>query len=130
MNLSQFTAASNAGNVSTVQFMNRGEQLEYLVVVKDGLLSQSGQPLKCDGAAGMIFSRTYAIDRYGNLFSKMEAVAPGRGSRFNHSSYCAGKEILCAGTLGCDNGRLVYISGQGRLRRPVEGEGRRTGLQG
>jgi hypothetical protein len=110
MNLSQFTAAGNAGNVSTVQFMNRGERLEYLVVVKDGLLSQGGQPLKCDAGAGVIFSRTYAIDRYGNLFSKMEAVAPNRALRFNHSSYCAGKEILCAGTLACDNGRLVYVS--------------------
>ena len=54
----------------------------------------------------------YAIDEYGNLFAKNSRALNGVGY-FNHSSFNAGKDILCAGMLETLNtGELVMISNQ------------------
>jgi hypothetical protein len=54
----------------------------------------------------------YAVDKYGNMYSislndRKETVGAGQ---FNHSSFCAGKEIVVAGTIAWKDGFLLYIS--------------------
>jgi len=62
----------------------------------------------------------YAMDRYGNLFQSEEfkgaalafqgrAVGQSGLERFNHSSFNAGREVICAGFIGIQQGVLVWI---------------------
>jgi hypothetical protein len=59
----------------------------------------------------------YAMDRYGNLFF-MEVKGTGlRG--FNHSSFCAGKGVICAGMLWFYEGYLLYIDNDSGHYKPT-----------
>jgi hypothetical protein len=90
--------------------------MEHMLVVDDGVLMRQGEPFDCaldvrvsKGAPDRrIIAETYAADKYGNLFSK--PIKGFNGTFFNHSSYCADKEVMCAGTIACKDGKLLYIS--------------------
>lgn len=57
----------------------------------------------------------YAIDRYGNLFESREFTAQqlqqygANVKYFNHSTFNAGRNVICAGLIGIQNGQLVWI---------------------
>ena len=64
----------------------------------------------------------YAMDRYGNLFQSEELggaaltqAATNLGqlatamAKYNHSSFNAGRDVICAGLIGIQNGYLVWI---------------------
>jgi hypothetical protein len=110
MTYGQFTATAAAmDDANRVEYLNRKQRLEFLVTIQNGLLYQDGalldhlDPKDKDD----LWTNTYAVDQYGNIFSK---AAKWRGVFFNHSSYCAGKAVLCAGTIGCYQGKLLYLS--------------------
>jgi hypothetical protein len=74
----------------------------------------------------------YALDGYGNLFvispdvfkglgqdapsatqknaSKQMKEHFGNGTRVNHSTFLAGKEVACAGEIVIEDGKLLYVS--------------------
>ena len=113
MSYSQFSqAATDVDSLGTpadrVEFMNRRQRLDHLIMIQNGLLYQNGELMSSDIVRQMIYADTFAVDKYGNFYSKK--IKYGSALRFNHSSYCAGKEVLCAGTLACHQGRLLYIS--------------------
>lgn len=115
MSYEQFVSAAGETN-DRVYFMNRSERMEHLLTIDNGLLYRQGEPYDCAldvrqarGAFDRrIVAETYAADKYGNIFSK--PINGFNGTFFNHSSYCAGKEILCAGTLATKDGKLLYVS--------------------
>lgn len=132
-----FMALGASTGGSQVEFMNRTDRLKYLVVIKNGILYQGGMPYSCNSKAKGIMDKTtkkirpgsieysidavtYAMDKYGNIYSKKggENVKEG-GLRFNHSTYCAGKEIVCAGTLACLNGHLLCMTNSSGHYKPT-----------
>jgi hypothetical protein len=118
-----FIALGAQSGGEQVEFMNRGERMKYLLVVKNGLLYQGGALYSCTvkriRGESFIEAATYAMDKYGNLFSKKEAVASKDSLRFNHSTYCSGKEIICAGTLACLDGHLLKITNSSGHYKPT-----------
>jgi hypothetical protein len=66
----------------------------------------------------------YAMDRYGNLFygrqPSTEEIHFRYGeefSRYNHSTFNAGHKVICAGNIGINKGKLVWIdNGSGHYR--------------
>jgi hypothetical protein len=91
---------------SRVEYLDRKQRMEHLLVIDGGRFTRDGSPVNL-AQGNAIWADTYAMDRYGNIFSKEFQMGD---AFFNHSSYCAGKEILCAGTIGIVNGVLVYFS--------------------
>ncbi len=61
----------------------------------------------------------WSMDRYGNLFVKDSQGLNGKGY-FNHSSFNAGNEVICAGMIVFNaNGVLVHIdNGSGHYQPP------------
>jgi hypothetical protein len=122
MGMGQFVATSAHLGVERVEFMKRDERVEHLLIVKDGLCYQGGVPYSCDTKSGTgyvaVKAATFAMDRYGNLFSKKVAAASREGLRFNHSTYLAGKEVICAGTITCLDGKLLKITNMSGHYRP------------
>lgn len=122
MTTGAFVAAGAAGNVQQVEFMKRDERLQHLLVIRNGLLYQNGEPYSCPMKTGAgyvaLLAATFAMDRYGNLFSKPTAQASKANLRFNHSTYLAGREVLCAGTLTCKDGHLLKMTNLSGHYRP------------
>jgi hypothetical protein len=119
MNFAQFTQTASSSGVDRVEFLNREQRLAHLVVIQNGLLYQNGDLMQQDYFPNYteptIYADTYAVDRYGNIYSKKIKVG---AVRFNHSSYCAGKAVLCAGTIACYEGKPLYISNMSGHYRP------------
>jgi hypothetical protein len=118
MTYGQFTAAAaSLDDANRVEYLNRKQRLDFLVTIQNGLFYQDGalldhlDPKDKDD----LWTNTYAVDQYGNIYSK---AAKWRGTFFNHSSYCAGKAVLCAGTIGCYQGKLMYVSNMSGHYKP------------
>ena len=107
---------ANAADMDRVEFLDRKARLEHLIIIEGGLLFQNGRPMSSAVKTGCIWADTYAVDKYGSLYSK-PFKATGH-LRFNHSSYCAGKEVICAGTICCREGKLVYVSNMSGHYKP------------
>ncbi len=122
MSMGGFVATGTNLQVKRVEFLKRDERLQHLLVIRNGLLYQGGQPYDCPTKTGTgyvaIRAATFAMDRYGNLFSKPTAEASKANLRFNHSTYLAGKEVLCAGTLACKDGHLLKMTNLSGHYRP------------
>lgn len=119
MDFAQFSETASGAGVDRVEFLNREQRLAHLVVIQNRLLYQNGDLMQQDYfpqyTEPTIYADTYAVDVYGNIYSKkikMGAV------RFNHSSYCAGKAVLAAGTIACYEGKPLYISNMSGHYRP------------
>jgi len=126
MDYNQFK--DGAGAKDTVIFLNRAQRMDLMVYVENGRFYRVGaQPASNDGFGTMKYADPYAVDKYGNMFclnlgKKKETVGLGQ---FNHSSFCAGREIITAGTICFDDqGQLLYItnlSGHYKPNRPQLG---------
>jgi hypothetical protein len=57
------------------------------------------------------------MDRYGNLLQK-DAEPIGDAFFFNHSSFNAGHDVVCAGTLKINNGDLTEIDNNSGHYKP------------
>ncbi|MEW4488916.1 hypothetical protein AB1L42_12590 [Thalassoglobus sp. JC818] len=112
------TCAPNCGEPLEVYFMKKQERLTKLIVIEDGTLYSS--PTKKYDTGGHPFA--YAIDQYGNLFSvdhnRFDATLDPTAQRFNHSSFNAGKDVICAGVLIVNQGRLKYIDNNSGHYKP------------
>ncbi len=88
-----------------LNYLKKAERSRLLVTVnRDGKLCDTAEALITTGRA----ITAYAMDEYGNLFCK--DAMPLHGARwFNHSSFNAGKDVICAGTLTIAAGQLLAI---------------------
>src|SRR5581483_11341387 len=59
----------------------------------------------------------YVIDHHGNLLTSVSPSSRQRGGNrgveyFNHSSFNAGREVMCAGMIWIAGGKLLHIDNQ------------------
>ncbi len=60
----------------------------------------------------------YAMDRHGSMFAYDISLIDTHPIFFNHSSFCAGREVVCAGTFACLEGKLKYLSNNSGHYKP------------
>jgi hypothetical protein len=95
-----------------------------MIMIEDGLFYDGPSSLydtsRCKGGFA------YAIDQYGDLISGDDAPKSSIGKmlqshqRFNHSSLNAGKDVICAGVMKVENGRLTYIDNMSGHYKPTK----------
>ncbi|MFN7994294.1 MAG: hypothetical protein U0Q18_11855 [Bryobacteraceae bacterium] len=117
-------------------FLNKVQRLQRMTTCVDmgpqgnRWVDLQGQPMHTRFPNNRAFAsaeacQIYAMDRYGNLFVDYDnmahgqfvlgaAVNPARAAvqargQTNHSSLCAGREVICAGTIFFWHGQLVHI---------------------
>jgi len=111
------------GHQLEVKFMTKHERLRFM--------------LESDGAGGLQYAVgprsansggqqwPYAIDEYGNLYTADDRVDPIRQGygMFNHSSFTAGDNVVCAGCLNINAaGRLVHIDSNSGHYKPTRAQ--------
>ncbi len=115
---------------SKVIYTKKEDRERLLVFVNAGLLCDvNNAPITTEGR-----SAAYAMDRYGNLFYQHNAInkeitAERKGLiktlgtnapkiYFNHSSFNAGNDVICAGEIVISNGVLRYIDNRSGHYQP------------
>ena len=61
----------------------------------------------------------YAMDEYGTLFASPAAGLARRGQYWNHSSFNAGKDVICAGMIKIHGGVLQYVDNNSGHYKPT-----------
>lgn len=98
----------------SVIYLKKLDRLRDMVYVENqSLIGFDGTPFSTQGQAGW----PYAIDEHGNLFSQDDRAAPGQ---FNHSSFNAGKDVICAGFIRANVGVLQSISNNSGHYKPTQ----------
>lgn len=119
-------AKKNGGH--TVDYLSKADRLKWLVMVQGGILTHpNGRLVKTPNLYttglydGSRESDMWSMDRYGNLFYKgIGGKEAGRdGSYFNHSSFNAGNDVICAGTMVVNEGKLAYIDNDSGHYKPT-----------
>lgn len=95
-------------SAQNVWFMPKTERMQFMLVIQNGrFYSGFNEPFVPKGYY------MYAINEYGNIFctkanrmTPTQTVAGGRtaAARFNHSSFNAGKDVVCAGCIDTHRG--------------------------
>lgn len=96
-----------------VLFLNKQDRIKCLLLVRDGLLWEGFEAPFDTG----IMLRAYVIDQYGCLYSSNQIF--DKKYSFNHSTFNAGKDVLCAGTLKVAQGRLTMLSNSSGHYKPT-----------
>lgn len=108
---------------SEVNFVRKTDRVsKFLTWCENGLYyKQDGVPYTSVG------HELYAMDKYGNLitmpvglfYNKQTRVYDGTGdAQHNHSSLNAGADVISAGEIEFQNGRIVYISNESGHYKP------------
>ncbi len=105
---------------SEVVFLKKQDRIGSLVVIEEGLL-YDGPSSKLDTGELDRGGHPYVIDGYGNLFStdhhEQGRTLPAH-QRFNHSSFNAGKDVICAGILQVQQGQIWCIDNNSGHYKP------------
>lgn len=104
----QYVADPNRGGATEQLYYNRAARMRYLLLIKEGKLWTTPSTLAYMNGA-------YAMDEYGNLFAQ---ETPDDPRAFNHSSFCRGKQVLCAGIVNIRNGELTSINNMSGHYKP------------
>jgi hypothetical protein len=103
------------GPQTQVQFLRKADRMDFLVVLEGGLFYGAKGTKKDFGvrkSVSGVYGEMYAMDRHGNLFVRdyggynPTAEDP---AKFNHSSFNAGREVVCAGVALFLKGHLVAV---------------------
>ncbi len=102
----------DASSTGEFNYLNSGQRLQYLVVVKNGVFHNyaSQAPLNC------VYPVPYAIDMDERLFALHDAK--GIGTSWNHSSILSGAPVICAGEFTCTNGKLGHFDNNSGHYKP------------
>jgi hypothetical protein len=98
---------------SQVLFFDKQERLEHMLVCLGGRLIRAKNNQLFSTPANSPFM--YAMDGYGNLFARADNLG---AEQFNHSSFNAGREVICAGMIGAQQGQLSFISNESGHYQP------------
>ena len=112
--------SAGAGQSPTVYFADKATRCANLMVVYQGynhdFEEYQGRAYDTQGDAN---GYMYAMDEYGTLFASPAAgLATGR-QYWNHSSFNAGKDVICAGMLKVHAGTLVYVDNNSGHYKPT-----------
>lgn len=100
-------------------YLNAAARMDYLVVVKGGLLYQhSGSKLDTGNNYGIPAPRLYAMDTSERVYSLRDGVHGKEGTDWNHSSMLSGHPVICAGMLIVTNGVLKSIDNNSGHYKP------------
>ncbi len=95
-----------------VVYLTKMDRLKDMVFAQNGrLVTYNGTPFTTTGGGGW----PYAMDVYGNLFAKNIA---GTNQQYNHSSFNAGNDVVCAGMIRANEGALVCLSNNSGHYKP------------
>lgn len=102
-----------------VLYLSKIRRLQYMVIIQGGLMTRPDGSLITLLPGGTLDdeldSGGYAIDKYGNLF--ITRKIDHAGQQINHTTLCAGNEVLCAGTMSIKQGKLrVVTNGSGHYQ--------------
>ena len=111
--------AGNDGLAGHVDFLTKQDRKAYIAIPSGGtFVDGQGQAFNAPNPAAQGRRWPYAIDNYGNFFTKEEDTA--RADKFNHSSFNAGKSVTCAGETAIVNGRLLWIDNNSGHYQPTK----------
>lgn len=111
--LDEYASRGRAGMHMKVVYTKREDRDNLMVFV-------DGQGLLCDVNNVLIStdrSVLYAMDRYGNLFYE-KVKTTTRGVIYNHSSFNAGNDVICAGEIRIVAGILMEIDNRSGHYQP------------
>ena len=121
-----------AGKSKPVLYMSKIQRMKYMVIpngeyfydIEDNIFTMPaaavgfvGGKIDYDKGGGW----TYAIDQYSNLFTRDDRAAvdsSGNPIQFNHSSFNAGRDVMCAGVIKIWQGELISISNNSGHYKP------------
>ncbi|XAZ82097.1 hypothetical protein A6C57_27525 (plasmid) [Fibrella sp. ES10-3-2-2] len=112
--LDEYARKAPKGDMHLDVVYTRREDRDKLMVFVDG------QGRLCDVNNGLISttgSVLYAMDRYGNLFYEKDKTMK-RGVIYNHSSFNAGNDVICAGGIRIAAGVLKEIDNRSGHYQP------------
>lgn len=118
-----YTGYGDQFNLARVSYFNRAQRMSMMAYVEGGRYYEDGSLLNCSVEPDFgdnkfrCQAHMYAVDQHGNLFHKK--ITGFSGTFFNHSSFCAGKQIICAGTAVWINGELRFISNHSGHYKPA-----------
>ncbi len=104
------------GRTQDVIYMRKMSRLRDMLLIDnvgrftgvDGLITNTNQK----------YGWPFAMDRYGNVFTLDDVSADGQ---FNHSSFNAGNDVVCAGFIKILNGGLLLVSNNSGHYKPRRG---------
>lgn len=100
-----------------VDYLKKAERYKYMAIPDGaGSLRNYNDALITTHAYKVT---AYAMDRYGNLMQKNADPIGANSMFFNHSSFNAGHDVICAGTLTIANGILQMIDNNSGHYRPT-----------
>ncbi len=103
-----------------VLYLSKIQRLQYMVNIDQGQLNRpDGTAITLMPGATVrneIDHCPYAMDKYGNLFVTTEG--DHQGIQINHTTLCAGGEVLCAGTMSIKNGELRAVNNNSGHYKP------------
>jgi hypothetical protein len=118
--LAQIDAAQSGMGAATVYFADKGTRAANLMVVYQGYNNDfenfQGQAYDTQGDPN---GHMYAMDEYGTLFASPAAGMAHGNQMWNHSSFNAGKDVICAGMIKIHNGTLVYVDNDSGHYKPT-----------
>jgi hypothetical protein len=105
---------------TTVFFADKGTRAANLMVIYQGYNNDfetlQGQAYDTQGDPN---GYMYAMDEYGTLFASPAAGMAHGNQMWNHSSFNAGKDVICAGMIKIHNGTLVYVDNNSGHYKPT-----------
>lgn len=121
------TPIHRVSEAKLVQFFSKAQRMRFMYWVEDKILVNSDGPMDTKGKAWM-----YAMDQYGNLFAtvmksdrdakeaaKWAEFEEDQRKNFNHSSFNAGKEVISAGMIKVNKGKIVEIDNNSGHYKPT-----------
>jgi hypothetical protein len=117
LSLQDFLALHEVGKSEgfgkTVNFLKKGDRMLYLAIPTGKRFHDiHNKPLNTEG------ENAYAIDSYGNMFTKRVSMFQGNVF-FNHSSFNAGKDVISAGMIKFERGYLREIDNNSGHYKPT-----------
>lgn len=111
-----------------VRFFTKAQRLRFMYWVQNKVLVNADGPMDTGDGVWM-----YAMDQHGNLFAtaikadrkgtkeaaKWAEFEADQKMNFNHSSFNAGKDIICAGMIKVDKGKITEIDNNSGHYKPT-----------
>jgi hypothetical protein len=108
-----------SGEPVEVCFLKKNDRIKKLVVIQEGFFYEGPNKLVEHGD----LQAAYVIDHYGNLYVGLQHVIERdlpAIQRFNHSTFNAGKDVICAGMIKILGGKLKYVDNMSGHYKPTK----------